>query len=137
MICFFFVDSCSQRGFPFAWCHKKKSRNGTFIGKGKLSFNFVCCLSARPLYQTFRREALSTDYFARSSAREPFRPILMLTRWEPIAPLSICLNLSSCYSILYMYVMYVSHPLSLSDTFIHIFEIISFSTMLCIVYNYN
>ena len=27
------TDACKQRGFPFTWCHKKKSRNGTFIGK--------------------------------------------------------------------------------------------------------
>ena len=26
------IDSCKQRGFPFTWCHKTKSRNGTFVG---------------------------------------------------------------------------------------------------------
>ena len=26
------IDSCKQRGFPFTWCHKAKSRNGTFVG---------------------------------------------------------------------------------------------------------
>ena len=27
------TDECQQRGFPFTWCHKQKSRNGTFIGE--------------------------------------------------------------------------------------------------------
>ena len=27
------VDSCQQRGFPYAWCHKKPSWNGTFLSK--------------------------------------------------------------------------------------------------------
>ena len=26
------IDACKQRGFPFTWCHKTKSRNGTFVG---------------------------------------------------------------------------------------------------------
>ena len=27
------TDSCKQRGFPYAWCHKKPSWNGTFLSK--------------------------------------------------------------------------------------------------------
>ena len=29
------TDSCKQRGFPYAWCHKKPSWNGTFLSKYK------------------------------------------------------------------------------------------------------
>ena len=25
------LDSCQQRGFPYAWCHKKPSWNGTYL----------------------------------------------------------------------------------------------------------
>ena len=25
------LDSCKQRGFPYAWCHKKPSWNGTYL----------------------------------------------------------------------------------------------------------
>ena len=27
------LDSCKQRGFPYAWCHKKPSWNGTYLSK--------------------------------------------------------------------------------------------------------
>ena len=27
------VDPCMQRGFPYTWCHKKPSRNGTWIDR--------------------------------------------------------------------------------------------------------
>ena len=33
------IDACQQRGFPYAWCHKKPSWNGTFLSK---------CSSSRP-----------------------------------------------------------------------------------------
>ena len=25
------TDTCKQRGFPYAWCHKKPSWNGTYL----------------------------------------------------------------------------------------------------------
>ena len=31
------TDSCKQRGFPYAWCHKKPSWNGTYLSKAGLS----------------------------------------------------------------------------------------------------
>ena len=27
------TDECKQRGFPYTWCHKKPSRNGTWIDR--------------------------------------------------------------------------------------------------------
>ena len=27
------TDPCKQRGFPYTWCHKKPSRNGTWIDR--------------------------------------------------------------------------------------------------------
>ena len=33
------TDSCKQRGFPYAWCHKKASWNGTYLSKLMNSFN--------------------------------------------------------------------------------------------------
>ena len=27
------TDTCKQRGFPYAWCHKKPSWNGTYLSK--------------------------------------------------------------------------------------------------------
>ena len=27
------TDQCSQRGFPYAWCHKKASHNGTWVDR--------------------------------------------------------------------------------------------------------
>ena len=34
------TDTCKQRGFPYAWCHKKPSWNGTYLS---MAVRQPCC----------------------------------------------------------------------------------------------
>ena len=68
-----FSDACKQRGFPFAWCHKPKSRNGTFIGETFFPFSFIQSFLLFLLFFAFllfflsfysSQTATGTGYFA-------------------------------------------------------------------------
>ena len=56
------TDPCDQRGFPYAWCHKKPSRNGTWIDRD------YC--SPRPGQTRYLEPCLSSCH--QSSLRGPF-----------------------------------------------------------------
>ena len=40
------IDACQQRGFPYAWCHKKPSWNGTFLSKYSAAYSSIVQYSA-------------------------------------------------------------------------------------------